>query len=151
PDGKRLYYLLRAGVGRRTWVSGKLWMTDLESGQRQPLFPDFLMEDYGISPDGARVVFAAIDDNGHGSSPVWIARLDGSPPNRLADVEAGRPLFGPDGDVFFVGLGPGGKPFLYRIGADGSGRRQVLPDPFRVLYDISPDGKWAALWGIGTA
>ena len=48
PDGKKLYYLLRAG-GARSWMSGELWVADLESGQRQRLLPDFLMQHYTVS------------------------------------------------------------------------------------------------------
>ena len=40
PDGKKLYYLLRAG-GARSWMSGELWVADLESGQRERLLPTF--------------------------------------------------------------------------------------------------------------
>jgi Tol biopolymer transport system component len=140
PDGKRLYYMLRSGVSTRTWVSGELSVTDLESGEHQRLLSDFRMQDYSLSPDGKRVVFTAIDDTGR--LPVWIAALDGSsPPRRLADVQSGRALFGPDGDVFFVQDG-----FLQRIRADGGGRQKLIQDRVIVLYGLSADGKWAAVW-----
>ena len=140
PDGKRLYYMLRSGVSTRTWVSGELSVTDLESGEHQRLLSDFRMQDYSLSPDGKRVVFTAIDDTGR--RPVWIAALDGSsPPRRLADVESGRALFGPDGDVFFVQDG-----FLQRIRADGGGRQKLIQDRVIILYGLSADGKWAAVW-----
>ena len=35
-DGRKLYYLLRAG-GAGSWISGELWGADLESGHRQGL------------------------------------------------------------------------------------------------------------------
>src|SRR5262249_25161175 len=73
-DGKKLYYLLRSR-GNRRYVSGELWAANLETGQRERLLPDFLMEHYSISPDANRVVFAAIDDRGH--TPLWLATLDG--------------------------------------------------------------------------
>ena len=63
-DGRRLYYLLRSGVNTRTWVSGALWVSDLESGQRARLFPDFLIEDYSVARDGSRVVFSALGADG---------------------------------------------------------------------------------------
>jgi Tol biopolymer transport system component/predicted Ser/Thr protein kinase len=72
-DGKKLYYLLRAG-GARSWMSGELWVADLESGQRQRLLPDFLMQHYTVSRDGRRVVFVEADAAGR--SPVWFAELD---------------------------------------------------------------------------
>jgi serine/threonine protein kinase len=140
PDGKRLYYMLRSGVSTRTWVSGELRVTDLESGQNQRLLSDFRIQDYSLSPDGKGVVFTAMDDTGR--LPVWIAALDGrSPPRRLAHVESGRALFGPDGDVFFTQSG-----FLQRIRADGGGRQKLIQDRVIVLYGLSADGKWAAVW-----
>ena len=82
PDGKKLYYLLRAG-GARHFVSGELWVADLESGQRQRLLPDFLMQHYTISADGQRVVFVVADEAGR--SPVWLAALDGRSAPRQVD------------------------------------------------------------------
>jgi Tol biopolymer transport system component len=149
-DGKRLYYLLRSGVARHAWVSGELWVTDLASGQRQRLFPDFLMEDYGLSPDGNRVVFSVLVERG--PSPLWIGSLDGSvPPRRLGEAYSSRAVFGPDGDVFYVQGGIPDGAFLYRIKPDGTQRQKVIQEPVRFLYDISADGKWAALWTTGTS
>jgi Tol biopolymer transport system component len=150
PDGKRLYYMLRSGASTRTWVRGALWATDLESGTRERLLSDFLMEDYSISPDGKRVVFTTADDKGTG--PIWVAPLDGSaPPRRLGGAESkqaflGRALFGPDGDLFFVQ-----DEFLYRVKPDGSGRQKVMDERVFYLYGISRDGKWAAVWTAGTS
>jgi eukaryotic-like serine/threonine-protein kinase len=70
PDGWKLYYLLRAG-GARHFVSGELWVADLESGQRQRLLLDFLIQHYAVSAEGQCVVFVVSDDAGH--SPVWLA------------------------------------------------------------------------------
>jgi hypothetical protein len=132
--------MLRSGVSTKTWVSGELRVTDLESGEHQRLLSDFRMKDYSLSPDGKRVVFTAIDDTGR--LPVWIAPLDGSsPPRRLADVESERAIFGPDGAVFFVQDG-----FLNRIRTDGGGRQKLIRDRMGVLYGLSADGKWAAVW-----
>ena len=81
-DGKKLYYLTRARASGAD-VSGELWVANLETGKRQRLLPDFLMQHYSVSPDGKRVVFVRRDDGGR--SPVWLATLDGSsPPRRLA-------------------------------------------------------------------
>ena len=64
PDSKKLYYLVRTG-GTESFIKGGLWVTNLETGQRQRLLPDFQMQRYNISPDGQRVVFTAVDENGH--------------------------------------------------------------------------------------
>ena len=92
PDGKKLYYLVRAG-GARNFVTGGLWVADLESGQRQRLLPDFQMRHYTISADGQRVVFVASDDAGR--TPVWLAALNGrSAPRRLTAIDSGVAYFG---------------------------------------------------------
>ena len=85
PDSRRIYYMRRSGVSTRTWVSGALWVTDVASGERQRLLPDFLIEDYALSPDGTLVAFVPVRDGT--SLPVWIAAVDGrSPARRLPSL-----------------------------------------------------------------
>src|SRR5262249_32895858 len=80
-DGKKVYYLLRSRANRR-FVSGELWVADLETGRRQRLLPEFLMEHYSVLPDGNRIVFVAIEED-TGNTPLWSATFDGrSPPRR---------------------------------------------------------------------
>ena len=142
-DQRKLYYLVRTGTSRH-FVSGDLWTVDLKSGQRQNLLPGFHMEHYDVSSDGKTIVF--ITPDAEGRSPIWIAALDGrSAPRRLTSLDAVRALFGPDGDVFFVG-GERGSPFLYRIKQDGEELQKVIPTPVTYLYSISPDGNWFAIW-----
>ena len=153
PDGKKLYYLLRAG-GARSWISGELWVADLESGQRQRLLPDFLMQHYTISADGQRVVFVAAD--GAGRSPVWVAALDrGSAPRQLAASGGLMAFFAAGGDVLFVGREKGNI-FIYRARSDGGELPKVVPAP---LYQgrqldftggepaVSSDGTWIVVQG----
>ena len=144
PDGKRLYYLLRSGVTTRTWVSGELWVSDLDTGQRQRLVPDFLIDQYSPSPDGKLLTFRPVP--GGDAPSVWVAAVDGSSPSRQLPTVTNPALFGPDGRLYFVEGG-----ILYRINADGRGREKLLDDRIRLLYGISPDGKWAAAWTTGTA
>jgi Tol biopolymer transport system component len=144
PDGKRLYYLQRSRASRG-FVSGELWAVDLPAGARQRLLPEFLMEHYSLAPDGKSIVFIALDDAGH--SPVWIAPLDGSsPPRRLTLLDGVRAFFGSQNDVYFVGGETTAVPFLYHVNTDGSGLRRVVPNQVVYLYDVSPDGKWLAVW-----
>jgi hypothetical protein len=145
PDGKHLYYLLRSGTSTNTWVSGALWVSDLESGQRARLFPDFLIEDYGLSRDGSRVVFSALAAGE--PSTLWVGALDqSSAPRRLADVTSSRAVFGPDDAIYFVQSAMPERGFLYRINPDGTGLQKLLTDRMTFLYGLSADGKWAALW-----
>ena len=142
-DGGTLYYLLRSPASRH-FVSGELWATNMETGQRERVLPDFLMEHYDLSPDGSHIVLVQVDNAGH--FPVWLASLDGSAaPRKLSSLDSNRALFGAQGDVFFVGA-EGGTMFLHRIREDGGGLEKVVPNPVAYLYGVSPDGKSLAAW-----
>jgi serine/threonine protein kinase/Tol biopolymer transport system component len=138
-DGKKLYYLLRSKSNRR-FVSGELWTADLETGRQERLLSEFLMEHYNVSPDGKRLVFAALDDMGH--SPVWIATLDGvAAPRRLSTIDAARTFFGADGDIYFLGMESEATKFIYRVKEDGSGLQKALQNTVSYFFDVSPDAK----------
>ncbi len=153
PDGKKLYYLLRAG-GAGSITSGELWVADLESGQRERLLPDFLMRHYTISADGQRVVFVASDEAGR--YPVWLATLGRRfPPRQVTARDARKAFFGTLGVVLFTGQERGTN-FLYRVKEDGSDLPERLPTPHylgRQLFladtgfSVSPDGKWVVVQG----
>jgi DNA-binding winged helix-turn-helix (wHTH) protein/Tol biopolymer transport system component len=148
PDGKKLYFLLRSRANRR-FVSGELWAADLETGQRERLLPEFLLEDYGISPDGTRIVFVAIAPSGDGQ--VWLSGLDRrGAPRLLSNMDANRAFFGPSGEVFFKGADGPGKRFLYRVREDGRNLQKAIPNPIIEAYGSAPDGKAVAAWS-GTA
>jgi eukaryotic-like serine/threonine-protein kinase len=143
-DGKTLYYLSSSASQYMGSVKGELWAANLETGRLDRLLPEFQMEHYSVSPDGNRVVFVRREDAERMS--LWLATLDGrSAPRRLTSLDSLTAFFGASGDLFFVG-GEGTVKFLYRMREDGSGLQKVAPDPVKVLYDVSPDGKWVAAW-----
>ena len=144
-DHKSLFYLYSVSSNESRFnVPGELWGANLETGQRERLLPDFLIEQYNVAPDGNRVVFVRPDHGGR--STVWLAALDGSSaPHRLASIDSLTSFFGANGDIFFVG-GEADTKFLHRIKGDGSGLQKVVPNPVRLLYDVSPDGNWLAVW-----
>ena len=149
PDGKKLYYLVRNG-GTESFIKGGLWVTNLENGQRQRLLADFQMARYSISGDGQRVVFSAVDENGH--APVWLASLDGrTPPRKLTGMDCWEAYFGAPGEVIFE-CEEKVKPFIFRIKEDGSGLQKAVEAPFLVVQGVSPDGRWvpaqdSSAWG----
>jgi eukaryotic-like serine/threonine-protein kinase len=148
PDGKKLYYLLRLQANRR-YVSGELWFANLETGKRERLFGEFLVTDYSVSPDGTRMLFVAIGDDGDTS--IWLVPLDGhTAPRRLSNVHADRAFFGPADEVIFFASEPGAGRFLYRIKEDGTGLQKALREPVDYVYDVSPDGETVAAW-LGSA
>lgn len=143
PDGTKLFYLLRSGSSR-SFITGELWAADLSSGRAEKYFPGFLITRFDISPDGQRVVFAAV--NKSEKSTIWLARLDGrSPPRQLTSEEAYRPLFDHSGGVVYVGK-ENDQDYIFRINEDGAARRKIFPNPVIYLINMSPDRQWIVAW-----
>jgi serine/threonine protein kinase len=141
-DGKKLYYLVRSGGGL-IHAYGGLWVTDLESGQRQRVLPDFQMWHYSISRDGTRVVFAAPKETGR--QGVWLAALDGSSAPRQFSSSLGySAFFGADGEVFYSALEKD-LGAVYRVKEDGSDLRKIIPSAVYLLNAVSQDGKYLAV------
>lgn len=139
PDAKKVYYLVRTGGGQ-AFLRGALWVTDLTSGQRRALLPDFKMKFYSISADGRRVLFVTAADRG--PSSVWLAALDSrTPPIRITAMNSGPAFFGGDSGVVFAGE-ESGSYFLFRSRADGSDVRKISPAPMLFPFSVSPDGRW---------
>ena len=139
-DIKKLYYLVRT-FGIRSWQQGGLWVTDMDTAQRQRLLPDFQMLHYNVSPDGQRVVFVAIDDMGRSS--LWLASLSGrTPPRQLTTMDAGTAYFGAQGEVLFGDLTQG---TVYRIKEDGTELRQAIDAKALIPFAVSPDGRWVTV------
>ena len=140
-DGRKLLYLVRQGT-RHVGVdqrSGALWMVDLESARRTPLFPGFDVTAYDLSRDGARVVFSALDDLGR--SHLWIGRLDGQlPPRQISAVEGDGPRFGLHDDIYFRG-GENAAHYIFRLTAAGETQR-ALVEPILFFLGASPDAEW---------
>ncbi|MGH9861878.1 MAG: TolB family protein, partial [Candidatus Acidiferrales bacterium] len=137
-DGRKLYYL-RQGVSR-AFVSGELWVADLESGRNERVLPGFLMTNYDISPDDKWVAFTALDAQGR--SQLWRAPLDlRYPPQEVPSSVAKYPIFAPSGELFFQDS-EGNQNFIYRPKKDSTEREKVVSDPIIFLAGASPDGKW---------
>ena len=142
PDGKKLYYIVRTGGGLLIAYGG-LWVTDLDSGQRQRLLPEFQMWRSAVSADGKRIVFTAQKETGRPG--VWLAALDGSaPPRQITPNEGVTAFFSTSGDVFYSAQEKEGT-FVYRVKEDGSDSRKVIPHAVYILNGVSPDGKYVAV------
>jgi eukaryotic-like serine/threonine-protein kinase len=146
-DGRKLYYLVRVPGPLDGVVRGTLWMTDLQSNERQRFLPDYLIEHYSLSGDGERVVFVVSGDASRAG--VWIAPLDGrSTPRRLSAAHGLTAFFGHDA-VFFAAQDRD-RTVIYRVKEDGTDLREVpaAPPPY-FLYGVSPDERFLALWVNG--
>jgi serine/threonine protein kinase/Tol biopolymer transport system component len=138
PDGTRVFYIVRESAARN-FMTGGLWSTELETGQRRRWLPDFQMLHYTISADGQRVVFVAADG---GHTPVWLASLDGqTPPRRIAAADSWVAYFGPPGEVVFAGAEKTAG-FIYRVREDGTSLQKVSSTPLLLPFGVSPDGRW---------
>jgi hypothetical protein len=108
------------------------------------------MQRFTISPDGDRVVFSAVGDQG--KSPVWIASLNGqTAPRRLSEIDSWDSYFGQPDEVVFEGNDKG-TPYIFRVREDGTGLQRMIEKPFLISQSVSPDGQWlpaqdSSAWG----
>jgi eukaryotic-like serine/threonine-protein kinase len=141
-DGRTIFYLVQqgtrfAGVEQR---SGALWATDIETGRRTLVLPNFNVTGFDVSRDGTRIVFAALDDTR--ASHLWLARLDGRlSPRQLSPVDADSPRFGAHGDIFFR-MREGAARFAFRMAEDGGEIQKATKEPIVFFMSVSPDGAW---------
>jgi len=151
-DGRKLYYLSRVPT-TTSFIAGELWVVDLESGQRQRLFPDFQLRSYTVSADDSRILFTACGDKGE--AVIWLASMDSrSEPRRVITMESFSAFFGAPGQIVFEGQDAAGVVSPYRIHEDGSGLEKIVEKPYVFAFanGISPDRQWiagqdAAAWG----
>jgi len=140
PDGKKVYYLLRAGRST-SYITGELWAIDVKNGRPQRVLPGLVLSHYGISPDGRKVVFTITENDSR--SGIWIADLDGTqPPRQLTSGGEFRAFFGKPGEIIYQSREVPRR--IWRIREDGSGREPVGTGTFLHLLSVSPDGRWAA-------
>lgn len=152
PDGSRVYYLVHRTDEKGASLN-ELWSSDLK-GQTQAVLPGISFDasgfsvDYAITPDGRRVVYAhtTLQADGQRRTRLWTARLDnGEAPREFhSDVEETEPFITSDGTIYFRAT-EGGKNYLYKMNADGSGRQRALPNSILEAFSISRDGSWASL------
>lgn len=148
-DGKKLYYLVRVGTGGVHQIIGNLWVMDLESGVRQRLLPDYVMEHYTVSQDGQRVVFVAPNETERAG--VWVATLDGRAAPRRVAREGTQAFFG-GADAVLFGVGDGEGASIYRVRQDGTDLRKAIDGPIHFgPYSVSPDGNHVAAWVQGSS
>jgi len=145
-DGKRFFYLVRQGSSR-AFVSGELWVAEVDSGRTERVLPGVSMTDFEIAPDGEQVAFAS--PNSEGSSRVWVAALDRrTPPRQLATLEAKHASFGPAGEIFFR-VREGSSDFVYRIDRNGTQPQKVNRQSFPYFLGVSPNGEWLVFLNEG--
>ncbi len=97
--------------------------------------------DVDVSPDGRTIAFSLLGD-------IYTMPVSGGTPTRLADGLAWeiQPRFSPDGRRIAFTSDRGGGDNIWLMNADGSDKRQVTKEKFRLLNQPSwsPDGQFIA-------
>jgi DNA-binding winged helix-turn-helix (wHTH) protein/Tol biopolymer transport system component len=143
PDGKKLYYLVRKQASG-AWISGELWVSDLDSGRSELVLPGIsINSNFSVSLDGKWVMFEVTDANGE--PHAWTAPLDrSSPPRQITGSIAYSPVFASEGSIYFQAL-EGDRSFLYSAGLDGGQPKKVSSEPvprLMGLLAVSPRAEW---------
>jgi hypothetical protein len=137
-DGHTLYYLVGKNVGG--FLSGELWLSDLNSGHKEQLLPGISIGRYSVSPDGKKVVFTRADGDSH--SGIWIWSLDRhASPLQLQTAEADTPIFARNAEILFS-MKEGAFNYIFRMKQDGTDLHKAIPDPIAHLLSLSPDDRW---------
>ncbi|GAA0769123.1 imidazolonepropionase-like amidohydrolase/Tol biopolymer transport system component [Erythromicrobium ramosum] len=97
--------------------------------------------DVNVSPDGQTIAFTLLGD-------IYTMPITGGTPKRIADGLAWdvQPRFSPDGSRIAFTSDRGGGDNIWVMNADGSDKRQVTKEDFRLLNQPtwSPDGRFIA-------
>jgi serine/threonine protein kinase/sugar lactone lactonase YvrE len=143
-DGSSLYFLMANGQTRGV----ELWAKNLADGKTERLLPGYSMQSYSVSRDGKEVAFSMNDQSGHSS--LWVAPTNRrtSPVRISSSAIEDSPHFLPGGEIVFRAV-EGGANFLYRINADGTGRRKITPERVFDAMAVSPDGRWLIAGSAG--
>jgi imidazolonepropionase-like amidohydrolase/Tol biopolymer transport system component len=92
-----------------------------------------------VSPDGTRVAFDMLGD-------IYVMPIAGGSPTRIAEGLAyeQQPRWSPDGARIAFVSDRGGGDNIWIMNADGSGKRQLTKEDFRLLNQPSwsPDGRY---------
>ena len=140
PEGTRLFYLVASA---KPWANrgGELWVSDLVSGQASRVLPGIGVADFSLSPDGKRVVYDSLDENG--KHRLWLASLDRRFAPKLVSAAGGEadPVYGSSGKLYFRAA-EGDAEYLYRMNDDGSQREKLSPDPIIALLAVSPNERF---------
>ena len=98
-----------------------------------------------FSPDLTRIAYVTTPPDRAASIDLYVANADGSDPRRLTNDSAtvALPVFvRPNGEQIVFQSNRGGRPQLYIINRDGTGRRQLTTGEVpNIQPDVSPDGR----------
>jgi dipeptidyl aminopeptidase/acylaminoacyl peptidase len=91
-------------------------------------------------PDGQRLAYVALDQNGR-SVGLGVARADGGDPHTLTQGEISDPAWSPDGSTIAFTRGAGASSQVSLIGLDGANERTIASGTSPTW---APDSSWIA-------
>ncbi|MCA1561074.1 MAG: serine/threonine-protein kinase [Acidobacteria bacterium] len=97
-----------------------------------------------LSRDGRRYVVGIVDP-AQGVSDIWIHDLARDSRDRVTFklVDEEKPVWGPDGTIYFRSDGGGGPPDIFKLSPGQTGQEIVYSGPgVNEPHDVSADGKW---------
>jgi dipeptidyl aminopeptidase/acylaminoacyl peptidase len=145
-DGHNLLFTADSSYrDERTYARADLWLVDM-NGRVRRLTNDtrYVHQSPAASPDGQRIAFVRTYATDHvirekldhgGPTDLWVMPIDGGTPVNLTqdwDLQAGAPMWSPDGQHIYFMAGIGGARHLFRIAADGGTVEQVTTGERRI-------------------
>jgi eukaryotic-like serine/threonine-protein kinase len=121
------------------WLSSIWVVPDGDSNRAKPITTGKYDGVAGVAwARGGKIVYGSRDWD------IWIMEEDGGNQRLLTtDEHSNRnPAVSPDGRTIFFESWRNGDLNIWRIGADGSGARQITSDIYGMEPCCSPDGKW---------
>lgn len=129
PDGSRILFFGETGSVGPVTHTGNLYVVDADGRNLMRLNPEgvLLAEVRGLpaslSPDGTKATFAGFEGDPNRNA-IYVASLDGSPAQRITDVEAGiwSAAWAPVGDLIAFATWTNDVARISLVHADGTGR-----------------------------
>jgi eukaryotic-like serine/threonine-protein kinase len=137
-DGRKVSFRVSRGPAGGT-APTELWVTELDSGRFDRLFPGQTVIQYDLSRDDQLVAVVGEPD---GKNRLWAASLDGGVPPRGLGIEASAARIGAGGMIVYS-ASEAGVSYLFQTDMAGSTPKRLTSQPTgNVMGTISPDGAW---------
>ena len=136
-DGSRVFYLVQRGSSPQT----RLAMLELATNRTETIFPDVVVDQFDVSPDGRLVVYSKPVASG---SEVWVAPVNRSSAPRRVVEHADTAFFTDDSTVVFRAIESHAN-YSDTIRLDGTQRTRIRQTPIVGSPGVSADGRWVVV------
>lgn len=125
PDSSQIYFVSNRDTGGNNF---RLYIMNRDGSNQAPVGTFFVDGRVAISPDGMRLVYAALI--APFETGLFLANRDGSGATRIGPDNSGEPTWAPDGRSITFTSWKDGNPEIYLIGADGTNLTRLTETPF---------------------